>query len=92
VFLLFHSAFLGNSNFRGSIPLSFSNRFGIIGTVLAVHFPLVFHGSNVFQFNVGGGVNMNHAMITVQGQLELYDHSNNSVGGAMRIGEETWVS
>jgi len=37
-------------------------------------------------------VNVNHATITIQGQVELHDHTNNSVGGAMRLGEFTLVS
>ena len=83
---------MGNSNFRDSIPLTFSSHFGIIGTVLAFRFPLSFSGRNLFQSNIGGGVTVNHATITIHGQMELYDHSDNSVGGAMRLGEVTLVS
>ena len=92
VMLLFYSTFFSNSNFRDSIPLTFSSHFGIIGTVLAIRFPLNFSGRNLFQSNVGGGVNANHATVTIQGQMELYDHNKNSVGGAMRLGEVTLVS
>ena len=74
------------------MPLTFSNRFGILGTVLGLRFPLSFTGRNIFRSNVGGGLNMNHARITVQGEMELSDQSGSTLGGAITLGELTLVS
>ena len=74
------------------MPLTFSKRFGILGTILGLRFPVSFSGRNIFQSNIGGGLNMNHARVTVQGEMELSDHSGATLGGAMRLGELTLVS
>jgi len=74
------------------VPLTFSKRFGILGAILGLRFPLSFSGRNIFQSNVGGGLNMNHARVTVQGEMKFSDQSGAKFGGAIRLGELTLVS
>ena len=86
------SIFKNNDNLRNRIlPSEFVNLFGTSGTVVGIRFPLSFTGMNVLQSNLGGGVNMNHARITVQGCMKFYDNHEARYGGALRLGELTLV-
>ena len=60
--------------------------------MIGVRFPVSFIGTNVFQSNRGGGVNMNHARVSVQGHMKLYNNQEARYGGAIRLGEITLVS
>ena len=51
-----------------------------------------FDGTNVFQSNLGGGVNVNHARVSVQGHMKFFDNHEARYGGAVRLGEITLVS
>jgi len=42
-----------------------SPTFAVTGTVVGVRFPLVFSGTTIIQSNNGGGININHARITI---------------------------
>ena len=86
------SIFKNNVNLRSRIlPIEFVNLFGTSGTVVGIRFPISFTGINVLQSNLGGGVNMNHARISVQGQMKLYNNHEARFGGAVRLGELTLV-
>ena len=61
-------------------------------TVIGLRLPLEFRGRNVFRSNIGGGVNMNHAKLTISGHLEFLHNRNGSFGGAIRLGELALVS
>ena len=60
--------------------------------MIGIRFPVSFIGTNVFQSNLGGGVNMNHARVSVQGHMKLYNNQEARYGGAIRLGEITLVS
>ena len=85
------STFKGNDNLKSIFPSQFANQFGVIGTVIGIRFPVSFDGTNVFQSNLGGGVNMDHARVSVHGHMKLYDNHEARFGGAMRLGELTLV-
>ena len=59
--------------------------------MVGIRFPVSFHGTNVFHSNLGGGMNMNHARVTVRGHLQFYNHQRFGFGGAVRLGELTLV-
>ena len=83
---------MNNDNLRSHIlPPEFVNLFGTSGTVVGIRFPMSFNGTNVFQSNLGGGVNVNHARVSVHGQMQLYDNHDGRFGGAVRLGELTLV-
>jgi len=66
--------------------------FSTSGTVIGIRFPVVFSGSNIFQSNNGGGINMNHARVTIKGEMLFQDNFGAAIGGAMKLGEVTLVS
>jgi len=66
--------------------------FAVTGTVVGARFPVVFSGKNIFRSNIGGGINMNHARVTINGEMLFQDNYGASIGGAVRIGEVTLVS
>ena len=59
--------------------------------MVGIRFPVSFNGINVFDSNRGGGMNMNHARVTVSGHLKFYNHQRFAFGGAVRLGELTLV-
>ena len=69
-----------------------SPTFAVTGTVVGIRFPVVFSGTNIFRSNNGGGINMNHARITINGTMLFQENYGATIGGAMRIGEVTLVS
>ena len=69
-----------------------SNRHRYIGVVSALRFPLKFSGMNLFHFNHGGGLNINHARITIIGRMEFLGNHGAALGGAIRFGELVLVS
>ena len=71
--------------------IPFVNLFGTSGTVIGIRFPVNFTGTNVFQSNLGGGVNINHARINVHGHMKLFNNHQARYGGAVRLGEITLV-
>ena len=46
----------------------------------------------MFRSNIGGGVNMNHAKLTISGHLEFLHNYGGTFGGAIRLGELALVS
>ena len=86
-----YSTFKNNDNLRNLLPAEFERHFGISGTVVGTRFPVSFNGENVFQSNLGGGINMNHARVNVRGHMKFYNHQRSGFGGAVRLGELTWV-
>jgi len=66
--------------------------FAVTGTVVGIRFLLVFSGTNVFRSNNGGGINIDHATITVDGKILFQDNYGASIGGALRMGEVSLVS
>ncbi|XP_065897681.1 uncharacterized protein [Dysidea avara] len=66
-----------------------SPTFAVTGTVVGIRFPVVFSGTNIFRSNTGGGINMNHARITINGTMLFQENYGATIGGAMRIGEVT---
>lgn len=66
-------------------------RFGFIGAVYVLRFPLTFSGRNVFHGNIGGGLTVNYARVNIRGQMEFHNHSGAVFGGALRLGELTLV-
>ena len=62
------------------------------GTVFGFRFPIKFSGSNDFLSNMGGGINVNHASVTISGKTEFSNNIGTSFGGALRIGELSLVS
>ena len=86
------SIFKNNDNLRSRVlPDQFVNLFGTSGTVIGIRFPVSFNGTNVFESNLGGGININHARVSVQGCLKLYNNHEARYGGAARLGELTLV-
>jgi len=69
-----------------------SPTFAVTGTVVGVRFPLVFSGTTIIRSNNGGGININHARITIDGKMLFQDNYGASIGGALRIGEVSLVS
>ena len=67
-------------------------RFGLLGAVSALRFPLTFSGRNVFHANTGGGLSVTHARVNIGGHMEFCNHSGAVFGGALRLGELTLVS
>lgn len=67
------------------------NLFGTSGTVVGIRYPITFNGTNLFQSNLGGSVNVNHARVTIQGHVNLYNNHEARFGGAIRLGEQTLV-
>lgn len=61
-------------------------------TVAAVRFPLHISGKNIFDSNIGGGLNMDHSRVSCEGEMEFHGHHGGAFGGAMRIGELVLVS
>ena len=87
-----YSIFKNNDNLRSRIlPSEFVNLFGTSGTVVGVRFPINFTGVNVLQSNLGGGVNINHGRVNVQGHMKFYNNHEARFGGAVRLGELTLV-
>ena len=70
----------------------FSPVYAAMGTVVGNRFPVIFSGSNIFQSNNGGGININHARVTINGKMLFRDNFGAAIGGATRIGENTLVS
>lgn len=58
----------------------------------AARFPLSMSGRNLFNSNIGGGLNMDHSRVSVEGEMEFHGHHDGAFGGAMRIGELVLVS
>ena len=87
------STFLNNDNLRNRIllPTEFVKLYGTSGTVVGIRFPVRFNGINEFRSNLGGGINMNHGRIIIQGDLLFYDNHEARFGGAVRLGESTLV-
>ena len=86
------STFLNNNNLRNRIlPTEFVILYGTSGTVVGIRFPVSFNGTNEFRSNLGGGINMNHGRITIQGDLMFYNNHEARFGGAVRLGESTLV-
>ena len=85
------STFTNNDNLKNLLPAEFEHHFGISGTVVGIRFPVSFNGINVFKSNLGGGMNMNHARVSVQGHIKFYNHRRGGFGGAVRLGELTLV-
>ena len=85
------SIFKNNDNLNNLLPAEFESHFGISGTVVGIRFPVTFNGENVFQYNLGGGVNVNHARVNIQGHMKLYNNQRSGFGGAVRLGELTLV-
>ena len=69
-----------------------SNRHRYIGAISALRFPLKFTGTNVFHSNNGGGLNINHARIIINGRMEFIDNHGAALGGTIRLGELVLVS
>ena len=67
-------------------------RFGFLGAVSVLRFPVTFSGGNVFHANIGGGISVTHARVNIRGYMEFHNHSGAVFGGAMRLGELTLVS
>ena len=86
-----HSIFTENFNLKNQLPTEFEHHFGVSGTVVGIRFPVSFNGTNVFHSNFGGGINMNHARVTVYGHMKFYNHQYVGFGGAVRLGELTLV-
>ena len=83
---------MNNDNIRSNtLPTEFVKLFGSSGTIAGVRFPMSFNGTNVFQSNLGGGVSMNHATVSVQGHMQFYDNHEAIFGGALTLGELTLV-
>jgi len=89
IFSVFFSTFENNSIYLlpGSSLLIYQ-----YNTVIGLRLPVEFSGRNVFRSNVGGGVNMNHAKLTISGRLEFLHNRNGTLGGAIRLGELALVS
>ena len=85
------STFTNNDNVKSLLPPEFEHHSGFSGAVVGIRFPVRFNGVNVFQSNFGGGINMNHARVTVQGHMKFCNHSQSGFGGAVRLGELTLV-
>jgi len=60
--------------------------------VAAVRFPLSISGRNIFESNIGGGLNMDHSRVSFEGEMVFYGHHGGAFGGALRIGELVLVS
>ena len=86
-----YSTFRNNNNLRSLLPAEFEHHFGISGAVVGTRFPVSFNGINLFQSNFGGGMNINHARVTVHGHMKFYNHQRGGFGGAVRLGELTLV-
>jgi len=71
--------------------IPFVNLLGTSGTVIGIRFPVSFTGKNVFQSNLGGGVNIDHARVNLHGHMKLIDNHEARYGGAVRLGEITLV-
>lgn len=65
--------------------------YGSSGAVVGIRFPVSFKGTNEFYANRGGAVNINHAKVNVQGFMKFYNNYQSRFGGAIRLGELTWV-
>ena len=63
----------------------------ITGIVVGIRFLVAFCGTNIFRSNYGGGINMNHARVTIDGKMLFYDNNKGAIGGAMRLGEVALV-
>ena len=63
-----------------------------IGTVVGFRFPVVFSGTNIFKSNTGGGVSINRATLTCDGDMLFQDNFGAFIGGGLRIGEFNLVS
>ena len=50
-----------------------------------------FNGINMFKSNLGGGININHARVTIQEHMKFFNHQRGGFGGAVRLGELTLV-
>ena len=59
--------------------------------MVGIRYPVSFNGTNIFQSNLGGGVNMDHTRVSIQGHMKLYDNHESIYGGAIRLGELTLV-
>jgi len=60
------------------------------GAIAEFNFPIVFHGTNTFQSNVGGCLNL--YTVTVIGELNFFGNYGAGFGGAIRLGEVSLVS
>ena len=69
-----------------------TTRHRYIGVVSSLRFPVKFSGTNLFHSNHGGGLNINHARITINGRMEFLDNHGAALGGAIRFGELVLVS
>ena len=85
------STFTRNDNVKNLLPAEFEHHSEFSGTVVGIRFPVSFNGANVFQSNLGGGINMNHARVSVQGHMKFCNHQRGGFGGAVRLGELTLV-
>ena len=85
------STFTNNDNVKSLLPAEFERHFGISGVVVGVRFPVSFNGINVFKSNLGGGININHARVTIQEHMKFFNHQRSGFGGAVRLGELTLV-
>ena len=92
MFILICSTFTNNSNLKTQLPPEFEHHFGISGAIVGFRFPISFNGINIFQSNLGGGMNINHARIRFKGHVKFHNHQLNGFGGAIRLGELTLVS
>jgi len=87
--MYFSSIFENNSIFLqpGSALLIYQ-----YNTVIGLRLPVEFKGRNIFRSNIGGGVNMNHARLSIGGHLEFLHNHGSTFGGAIRLGELALVS
>ena len=60
--------------------------------MVAIRFPLRMSGKNLFNSNVGSGLNMDHSRVSIEDTMEFHGHHDGALGGAMRIGELVLVS
>ena len=87
-YFYYHSTFKNNANL---LPNTILYRFGLLGAVSALRFPLTFSGRNVFHANIGGGLSVTHARVNIGGHMEFCNHNGAVFGGALRLGELTLV-